>query len=502
MSKPMILVSCDEHTGPPTEHYRQYLPKKFHERLDEWEAMSRGFFESLWQLAHIRPHQFPVADNEGALGNGGLDGAWQPERRLEEMDREGIVLGIANPNANDTRRFHMPPFPSPAFDFAGNFGKFTPAEMMAGARAHNRWLADFREATDGRVEGSALPGPLLDLDDTVRELEWLGEHAFHIMAIPVPPLDDRYDRVWAACQDLGLVLNAHAGHSGSGSMTKLSDFKPKLPRTQVEAALGRARAAAVKAGIDPTELEERELLALLANRSDPDADFANVDGEVLAESNGKGTFDLNEGDRAPLWQLMLSGVLDRFPGLKVTFSEIRSDWLPATIGCLDRRLPQLSSSLELKPSEYYQRNFHVAASFIRPLEVQMRHEIGVHQLMFSRDYPHPEGTWPNTHNWIRAAFAGVPEDEARLILGENAVDWFGFDRDKLAKIAARIGPRPEDLLGEHQVPREKLEYFQLTSNFNRPLIPLNVPALESELTERPLGEFVPFGTDFAMTLET
>jgi energy-coupling factor transporter ATP-binding protein EcfA2 len=37
------------------------------------------------------------------------------------------------------------------------------------------------------------------------------------------------------------------------------------------------------------------------------------------------------------------------------------------------------------------------------------------------DYPHPEGTWPNTHDWIRDAFGDVPVDEARLILGENAI---------------------------------------------------------------------------------
>jgi hypothetical protein len=67
--------------------------------------------------------------------------------------------------------------------------------------------------------------------------------------------------------------------------------------------------------------------------------------------------------------------------------------------------------------------------------------------MFGTDYPHPEGTWPNTLDWIRTAFAGVPERDARCMLGENAVACYGLDRDALARIAERVGPSVEDVLG-------------------------------------------------------
>jgi hypothetical protein len=115
----------------------------------------------------------------------------------------------------------------------------------------------------------------------------------------------------------------------------------------------------------------------------------------------------------------------------------------------------------------------------------------VQQLMFSRDYPHPEGTWPNTYDWIRGAFKGVPEIEARAILADNAIEWFGFDRAKLEKIAARIGPQPAELLGAHEVPPHKLEYFQLTSNYFRPRIEVNPAQIEDEIVNRPAGEFIP-----------
>ena len=86
-------------------------------------------------------------------------------------------------------------------------------------------------------------------------------------------------------------------------------------------------------------------------------------------------------------------------------------------------------------------------SFVHKAEVAMRHELGVETLVFGRDFPHAEGTWPNTRDWLSDAFAGVPDDELRLVLGENAVRVLGLDRAKLAAVAARIGPTIDDVTG-------------------------------------------------------
>ncbi|MGB1142187.1 MAG: amidohydrolase family protein, partial [Halioglobus sp.] len=58
------------------------------------------------------------------------------------------------------------------------------------------------------------------------------------------------------------------------------------------------------------------------------------------------------------------------------------------------------------------------------------------------DFPHPEGTWPNTATYLKDTFSGLPEDQGRKILGENAVDFYGLDRDKLRAVADEIGPEP------------------------------------------------------------
>jgi hypothetical protein len=99
----------------------------------------------------------------------------------------------------------------------------------------------------------------------------------------------------------------------------------------------------------------------------------------------------------------------------------------------------------------------------------MRHEIGVETIAFGRDFPHPEGTWPNTADFLRVAFAGVPEDELLLMLGENAIRFLNLDRSRLADIAKRIGRTVEEIVGGGpNIRPELLENFGSRSQFLKP----------------------------------
>jgi predicted TIM-barrel fold metal-dependent hydrolase len=71
----------------------------------------------------------------------------------------------------------------------------------------------------------------------------------------------------------------------------------------------------------------------------------------------------------------------------------------------------------------------------------MRYQIGVDNIMWGSDYPHPEGTWPYTREQMRETFHGLPEEELAAMLGGNAIGLYGFDRDALARVAERIGPQ-------------------------------------------------------------
>ena len=69
---------------------------------------------------------------------------------------------------------------------------------------------------------------------------------------------------------------------------------------------------------------------------------------------------------------------------------------------------------------------------------------------------------------MKDAFEGVPDDELRLILGENAIRFFGLDRARLAEIAKRIGPTVEELHAGEPVADDLIDSFALRGGYLKP----------------------------------
>jgi hypothetical protein len=116
----------------------------------------------------------------------------------------------------------------------------------------------------------------------------------------------------------------------------------------------------------------------------------------------------------------------------------------------------------------------------------MRDQIGVDTIAFGRDYPHPEGTWPNTKAWIREAFAGVPEAELRQMLGENAIERLALDGPALHAIGERVGPTIEELMGAPSATPDLVEHFEARGGYLKPwegdrLLGAATPSLEEDL---------------------
>jgi predicted TIM-barrel fold metal-dependent hydrolase len=450
----IILVSTDSHAAAASlDAYRPYLEERYHAALDEHIEAEQESLDRYGQFGKVQDEaSLEAVDDQGAIRSGGRLGAHDLDRRIQEMDREGVVAELVNPVTSDGNTSCIPAFCS-------HVSAAWSAELRgAGSRAYNRWLADLIAASDGRLLGVAEPGPCLDLSATVAELEWAADHGFVAVQMPgvvgdaaLPRLFDAeyYERFWSACEDLGLVLNVHAGW-GIPQMDLTRIFVGKL-------------GGDLTVGFDLAEHVAEANRLILEKRAGFSNFVAQLDSKDAAFVGG-----VSPQAREPLWQLMLGGVFDRHPELRLTITELRADWLPATLAALDGYVSRGDTPLKLKPSEYFVQNCRVTPSFTHPAEVLMRHAIGVGQTMFGRDYPHPEGTWPNTWDWIRAAFAGVPEDEARLILGENAIDWYGLDRLGLEKFAETIGPLPEEILGDHIVDPRKIQSFDKRGGYSKP----------------------------------
>ena len=100
----------------------------------------------------------------------------------------------------------------------GQSGDLDPGRAMAGARAHNRWLAELSSHSPERRAGVAVVPILADIDAAVAEITRAAESGLRGgILIPAtwgkyPPYHDRrYDPVWAACQDLQMPVHTHSG---------------------------------------------------------------------------------------------------------------------------------------------------------------------------------------------------------------------------------------------------------------------------------------------------
>jgi predicted TIM-barrel fold metal-dependent hydrolase len=59
-----------------------------------------------------------------------------------------------------------------------------------------------------------------------------------------------------------------------------------------------------------------------------------------------------------------------------------------------------------------------------PSTISTRHAIGVENILAESDYPHGDGTWPDTQSVMAKLLAGVPDEEARMITHRNAAELY------------------------------------------------------------------------------
>jgi predicted TIM-barrel fold metal-dependent hydrolase len=154
----------------------------------------------------------------------------------------------------------------------------------------------------------------------------------------------------------------------------------------------------------------------------------------------------------PFTALLWSGAFERHPGLKYVLTETGVGWVVEKLRVLEFKardpiFKHFTKNLSLSASEYFARQCYLGASFMPAHEGRFRHQIGVDRLMWGSDYPHLEGTWPNTLKALRETFADYPEP-IRAILGLNAAGVYGFDTGALQPIADEIGPSIEAIRGE------------------------------------------------------
>lgn len=131
--------------------------------------------------------------------------------------------------------------------------------------------------------------------------------------------------------------------------------------------------------------------------------------------------------------MVAGGLLDRFPGAKVAFIESGASWLAALAERMDEVYAAhsyyVAPKLSLRPSEIIRRQ--VSASFQRDRAAILSRAVTGHQaLLWGADYPHHEGTYPDSRKIVDRMFDGVDigEQERADIRGGNAARLFRLER--------------------------------------------------------------------------
>lgn len=377
-----IVISADGHAGGDIADYRPYLESKWLEDFDAWAA------------AYDNPHE----DLLGDLGPRN----WDSARRQRDLEADGQVAEVIYPNT-------IPPF-YPKSSLTAQPPSMTTLDAerrWAGLQAHNRWMVDFCNDLPGRRAGTVQIN-LYDPEASAAEIRWARDAGLHggvllpgtPPGIGLPQLHDAcYEPIWQAAADTAMPLNHH-----TGSAVPPMDGTPEGSVTFL--------------------LE----VSWYAHRA--------------------------------FYQLLIGAVLERHPDLQLVFTEQGTAWVPDELARLDMFFARMGGSngsqeeawgaevvgrLSMKPSEYWARQCHVGASFIRPAEVQMRGLVGADRIMWGSDYPHREASSPYSKECIALAFAGVPRDDVEKMLSRNAAALYGFDLDLLRPIADRIGPKVDDV---------------------------------------------------------
>jgi len=127
-------------------------------------------------------------------------------------------------------------------------------------------------------------------------------------------------------------------------------------------------------------------------------------------------------------EMILGGVLHAHPRIKLVLSESGIGWIPYILERMDlvwqdQFRPLLD--LDRKPSEYWFAQcfatYQQEAFGSRVLD-----SIGIDNVMWASDFPHPDGLWPDSREFIEQQFAHLPEYARAKVVGGNAANLYGL----------------------------------------------------------------------------
>jgi predicted TIM-barrel fold metal-dependent hydrolase len=392
-----LIVSVDDHVVEPPHLWQTWLPERFREAGPRIER--RGLAGLKMVGPAVYEHEFdddappcdiwfyedlvmPLKRHIASVGFPRDEMTLSPIT-YDEM-RDGCYEQQAR--VDDMRMNHVeaslsfPTFPR----FCGQ--TFLEAKdkdlAMACVLAYNNWMVEEWCADSGGALVPLIIIPLWDVDAAVAEIRRnsaRGVRAMCFSEIPphlgLPSIHTGYwDPMFAACAETETVVCMHIGSSS------------KMPSTSADAP------PAVQATLS----------------------FGNA--------------------MASMSDFLFSGVLIRFPELRLAYSEGQIGWIPYILERADdvwmehRAWGGVRDIVPEPPSTYYYRQ--IFGCFFRDQHgLASLEEVGVDNITFETDYPHTDSTWPNTKAVAEKMFAGLDAETIHKIVRGNAIRMLHLDLD-------------------------------------------------------------------------
>jgi len=290
-----------------------------------------------------------------------------PSERLKAMDADGVEASVL--------------YPTVAGVGGEAFGRITDPELeLACVQAYNDWLIEEWAAVSDRF----VPQCLVPLDPPeaaaeIRRAVAMGHRGVIYPGIPmdlreVAHINDPvYDPIWATCQELGIPLCFHAGASTSNQLSPYAGFSPAV-------------SGALEGLTRPTSTA-----VVLVN-------------------------------------FLLSGILLRFPGMRVVFAESALGWAAYLLEYTDHQFENDKVRYEgqgfpLRPSELFRRQCYLTGWYDR-VTMKVRDHLGVENILWCTNFPQATSSWPRSREIVDSWATGVPARERDRIVWNNAAELY------------------------------------------------------------------------------
>ena len=364
-----LLISADDHVEMAHATVKEHLASKFH---DDYDAGVAAFQASMGSMRSAEanqqwrkqlPPEVEATTGGTTVGMGnrkhaaaGRPGHTDAHERLKDMDTDGVAISVSYCEVSAFRYLYL-----------------IKDGWREATRAFNTALSSWASVDPDRLIFNAQI-PIHDIESAVDEVRWAAASGCKSLQLPVFPnelgqpdyWDTRYDPLFAAIQEVDLPICLHIGLN-----TGLDDLARRDPTPQ------------------------------------------------------KGIFvpmvPLSSAEQFGMW--IMGGVFARFPKLKVVFVEPGIGWVAWWLNIVDdmaTRQDYEYPAIKERPSFYFKQN--VSLTFIdEPYVVRHAQEtLGIDNVMWSSDYPHPVSSWPHSQKVVEELFADATDAERELVVSGNA----------------------------------------------------------------------------------